>query len=475
MCLNSEAGRPCLPENYVRVLVFTLRSIGRYPHPGFTITYRDFNKPEIMKVSLVPDEEALLDLTRSTHWQNPTISRNPSVPLIDVGLYHSTLLDQSFSSPTSSNPSMPLSTGMTFNPSAVVTVSTVRPATTQVQVAHDTILSVFMTPAPEPTGTPAINPNIQANRPMKIIEHVFNVFETKAKEFVHVAMEARPHIDAQNFLSSEIAAGVRKFKDLEAISNEIITTADHIAPFHDELDSVTSSLTSDRNIPPVSSASPSGVTSQPSTSANPSTLRTVQAVRAFQITSVIIIIVALSTFIFVYLFRNPRRRADRAACAEERRRRRLYKRAARQHRWRSWLGRLRGTFVPRHVGPTAETWEEKQFIATETDSPSLSEMRRELRALRTAHTIVDGIVRAEEGRTDGSSFISRVRRVERRTRTYSGSTADSVGPPPYEESVTLVDGFQYTPNGTDSTPDSSVIDTSPRTSLYLSNSDSEKD
>ncbi|MCJ1245777.1 hypothetical protein MMC30_002981 [Trapelia coarctata] len=471
VCLNAEAARPCLPENYVRVLVFSLRSIGRYPHPGFTITYKDSDKPEILKVSLVPDDEALLDLTKSTHWHNPTISANPSVPLIDVGLYHSTLLDQSFSSPTGSNPSIPLSTSTSFTSSGAFTISAARPAATQIQVDIDVVHSVSATPAPEPTVTTSINLDLQANQPMKIIEHVFNVFETKAKELVQAAMDARPGSDAQNFLSSEITSVV---KDVESISNEIVNSGERIPPLPSALDSVTLSIKADTNVEITPSATTSDATPSPSKSPVRSTLRTDQTVRAFQITSVIIIIVLLLTFIFVYLFRNPRRRADRAARAEERRRRRLYRRAARQHKWRSWFGRLRGTFVPNHDGPTAEAWEEKQLIAVQTDGPSLREMRRELRALRNAHTVIDGIVRAEEGRTDGNSSTSRIRRVERRNRSYSESTADSV-PPTYEASVTIVNGFPYTPNGTDSTPDSSVIDTSPRTSIYLSNSDSEKD
>jgi len=470
VCVNAEAGRPCLPENYVRVLVFSLRSIGRYPHPGFTVTYKGFGKPEILKVSLVPDDEALLDLTKSNHWRNPTISANPSIPLIDVGLYHSTLLDQSFSSPTGSNPNIPLSTGTTFISSGAITLSAAQPVATQMQVGNNVFHSVSGTSAPEPTFVPSINLDLQVNQPMKIIEHVFDVFETKAKELVQAAMDARRSVNAQKFLSSEITSVI---EDVESISDETVTTGDGIPPLSSAPESATISINPEINDELAPSATTSDSTS-PSTSPVRSTLRTDQTVRAFQITSVIIIIVTLLTFVFVHLFRNPRRRADRAAHAEERRRRRLYRRAARQHKWRSWFGRLRATFVPRHDEPTAETWEEKKLVVGETSAPSLREMRRELCALRTAHTVVDRIVRAEEGRTDGNASTSRIRRAERRLRSYSGSTADSV-PPTYEESVTIVNGYPYTPNGTNSTPDSSVIDTSPRTSIYLSNSDSEKD
>ena len=469
VCLNAEPGRPCLPENYVRVLVFSLRGIGRYPHPGFTITYKDFVKPEILKFSLVPDDNALLDLTKSTHWLNPTISGNPSA-LIDVGLYHSTFLDQSFSSPTGSNPSIPLSTGATFTSSGAFTISAAQPAATQAPVDINVVHAVYTTSIPEPTFMPSMNFDLPANQPMKIIEHVFNVFETKAKQLVQAARDARPGVSAQNFLSAEITSVT---KHAESVGSETVTTGEEISPHPIAPDSMTLSINSDITAELVPPATTSSSTASTSNSPVCSTLRTDQIIRAFQITFVIVIIITLFTFVFVYLFRNPRRRADRAARAEERRRRRLYRRAARQHKWRSWFGRLRSTIVPRHDGPPAETWEEKQLIVG-TEVPSLREMRRELRALRTAHTVVDGIVRAEEGRTDRNISTSRIRRTERRTRTYSGSTADSV-PPSYEDSVTIVNGFPYTPNGTDSTPDSSVIDTSPRTSIYLSNSDSEKD
>lgn len=458
----------------MRVLVFSLRNIGRYPHPGFTITYGHFDRPEILKVSLFPDDEALLDLTKSIHWHNPTVAANPSIPLLDDRLYHSTLLEQSFLSPTSSNPSIPVSTGTTFTSSAAVTISATQPTTTQAQVDKNVVLSRSVTSVAEPTLVPIINADLQANQPTKIFEHVLNLIEAQAGEFVHAAKNAHPNLDPQHLFPSGFTSNVRKAEDARTISHEIVIASSQIPPLTNTADSNAHALNTVVDIEPKLSAVTSNAIASPSTSPSRSKLRMDQAVRAFQISAVIAIIVTLSTSIFVYLFRNPRRRADRAARVEERRRRRLYRQAARQYKWRSWFGRIRGTFVPRQLEPTAETWEEKQLIAGGT-VPALSEMRRELRALRTAHTVVDGIVRVEEGRTDGNNFRSNIRRGSRRYRSYSGSTADSVGPPTYGESLTMVNGSLYTPNGTDSTPDSSVIDTSPRTSIYLSNSDSEKD
>ena len=107
-------------------------------------------------------------------------------------------------------------------------------------------------------------------------------------------------------------------------------------------------------------------------------------------------------------------------------------------------------------------------------------MREEIYAMRTAHRVVDRIVSAEEGRAPNPSFLEKYRktRVGRRGNSFSSNRSLVSGPPAYEESegeVQVVDGFGYVPRGPICTPDSSVIDTSPRTSLYLRDSDSEKD
>ena len=109
-------------------------------------------------------------------------------------------------------------------------------------------------------------------------------------------------------------------------------------------------------------------------------------------------------------------------------------------------------------------------------------MRAELRALRNAHEIVDSMVNAEEGKNHGAITESQVSLTERRMSRFFRSNSQSSGPPSYEDSVTVVDGLQYTLSGTsltrlgtDCTPDSSVIDTSPRTSVYMGASDSEKE
>jgi hypothetical protein len=112
-------------------------------------------------------------------------------------------------------------------------------------------------------------------------------------------------------------------------------------------------------------------------------------------------------------------------------------------------------------------------------------MQDEIRALRSAHQLVEEMYDAEEGRSrlyraanrPGASLAPPVEwdavggeNTGGRRRSNSLSMY-SVPPPLYEEELegdlTVVDGFQYTPTSSsadDDTPDSSVIDCSPRMS-----------
>ncbi len=97
-------------------------------------------------------------------------------------------------------------------------------------------------------------------------------------------------------------------------------------------------------------------------------------------------------------------------------------------------------------------------------------MQAEIRQLQNAHSVVSSIVPAEEGRV---TLLG----VQRQNslpdyRSESGETE----PPAYDEydesELAVADGFQYagpgtvhyTPGGSDWTPESSVVDTSPRSS-----------
>lgn len=169
-------------------------------------------------------------------------------------------------------------------------------------------------------------------------------------------------------------------------------------------------------------------------------------------------------------FRDPRRRADRAARREERRNRKLYKRAACKHKFSKWWNRCRHQH-------SAGDYEEKREMILEQEGLLDDVMQNEIRNLRTAHDLVRDLVRAEEGRArlhiDAAAPFMPTD-LEAGLGSSSRDVAESLpsyaAPPPrYEEELagdlTVVDGFRYVPSSTDDTPESSVIDCSPRLSF----------
>ncbi|MCJ1393911.1 hypothetical protein MMC18_006787 [Xylographa bjoerkii] len=466
-CLQASQDGSCAIANYARVLVFHLLNWGAQTNPGFTITYKDLDKPEILRVSLFADPDALWDLGTSLHWQSPSFMPVPGTLTPGSEVYHSSVIDQTPGLPTVSGAVLPIQTRRVMTPLRVTT-STAYPATTQVPEAHEQLQV--------PLGwqdSGRIDHEIKSSRTLQAMGNVFDDIETKAKSLVQSTLGDIGFKRSQQIIAAtENSVGEQHAEVIEAgdVSRKTTLNAMHS----------TAPIAAKPSVePPTSLTFTIGDEDLHQLSQSHS-VRTDQAIRAFQITSLIIIIVSLSTAIGVYLFRNPRRRADRAARWEECRRRRLYASAARHHKWKSWMSRFKeATRFTRGGQPAAETWEEKQSIAVATEEASLSHMRDELRSLRIAHEVVDGIVKAEEGRSVGISHKSRVRRVERRGSSVYGSGIESMVPPPYEErdeeGDIVANGFRYSPAGTDCTPDSSVIDTSPRTSIYMRDSDSEKE
>lgn len=106
-------------------------------------------------------------------------------------------------------------------------------------------------------------------------------------------------------------------------------------------------------------------------------------------------------------------------------------------------------------------------------------MQNEIRTLRNASDLVRDLVRVEEGRARLNIYPH----PQPHYPSYSAELDAGVGsshfsdlppsyaapPPRYEEELegdlTVVDGFRYTPSNTDDTPESSIIDCSPRLSL----------
>ncbi|OCK84197.1 hypothetical protein K432DRAFT_422812 [Lepidopterella palustris CBS 459.81] len=176
------------------------------------------------------------------------------------------------------------------------------------------------------------------------------------------------------------------------------------------------------------------------------------------------------------LFAFLRRRCSSIRSRTDRRARREERRTARQYR------RARGDSDTARI----DDYEEKRGLIRAQEEILESAMQEEIRQLRAAHLVVNSLVQAEEGRAGHISPVELVAggigimaespgiQSHPLSRTNSlpdyRSDAGSMEPPAYEDdedsSDVVVDGFrEYTPSTTTVwTPESSVIDVSPRPS-----------
>lgn len=163
--------------------------------------------------------------------------------------------------------------------------------------------------------------------------------------------------------------------------------------------------------------------------------------------------------------RDPRRRAERASRREERRARCEYRRAAHRHRILSWWA----THKPRR-GSAARTtdYDEKRTLILQQEGILEAVMQNEIRNLETAAELEEGrgrshIARVEPHELDSQPSNSRLNQQQ----NYAASDY-SAPPPQYEaeldDDMMVVNGFGYTPSNTDDTPESSIVDFSPRMS-----------
>ncbi|KAL8765245.1 MAG: hypothetical protein Q9209_007638, partial [Squamulea sp. 1 TL-2023] len=189
-----------------------------------------------------------------------------------------------------------------------------------------------------------------------------------------------------------------------------------------------------------------------------------------------LVLILSSLVIWVFLrFRDPRLQADRAARREERRNKRLYRQAARQHKWKQWFCSWRHRD---HRCTPVSTWDEKRARIVEQESVLEEAMKENIRKLRNQHRTENNISAAEMGR---SIYVYDSDDSRRRSReTLPGYESEGTEPPSYEVDADrdikrVADGFRYTLADREDTPDSSVISTSPRTSRDDRDSDFGKD
>lgn len=228
-------------------------------------------------------------------------------------------------------------------------------------------------------------------------------------------------------------------------------------------------------------------------------------------TALLLIIIGGIIFLTIRQFNlfcaSPYRRAARLCSREERRNRRAYRRAAFKHAWQNWWNRYR------RPSCTAD-YEEKRTLILEQEGVLEDAMQDEIRGLRVAHEIVGDMFRAEEGRSrlyhqanmpqysrSGLIFpnasstppaptvrpnVTHLPTRYRRSSSASSQSGNSLLPPQYEQElgddIDVVDGFMYSStfssehehihrldggeaDADDATPDSSVVDCSPRMSF----------
>ena len=195
---------------------------------------------------------------------------------------------------------------------------------------------------------------------------------------------------------------------------------------------------------------------------------------------ILVLFVILSGLIIraVLKFRDPRRRAERAARWEERVTKRLYRKAACKHKWRTFWKNL----CYRKQG--SEDYEEKRQVILEQEGlldDDGSGVQKEIRTLRNASDFVRDLMQAEEGRarkvrvihhnSDGFETADLNGGAgSSRSSNYAPSYKTDVTPPPRYEAelegeMIIVDGFLYTSSISDITSESSIVDCSPRLSL----------
>ncbi|KAH9870924.1 hypothetical protein J1614_006496 [Plenodomus biglobosus] len=198
-----------------------------------------------------------------------------------------------------------------------------------------------------------------------------------------------------------------------------------------------------------------------------------------------------------------RTRTERAAAREERINAQAYRRAARQHAWRNWW---RGNWASRRKdSERIVDYEEKRALIQEQEGVLEDAMQDEIRQLRAAHNLVNALVRdAEEGRlaTRASCHCHRQqpqapysplstastypptslpeipsRPLSRTDSLPSYRSGAPTEPPNYDSeadmSEVVANGFRQYTTATRSTtsevsshwtPDSSIVDVSPRPS-----------
>lgn len=434
--------------------------------PGFTVSYKQYGRPEVLRFSTFPDIGIATSsrFGQSAHYQSP--------PLLRV---------QKATTPSSS----PILSFTSFLPST--TIPTSFPSYTQSDQVSDevhqtsqNILGLVSEPlisSPQTSNIPFIH---RVGHEIKEWCRRPGLFTSLGHGIEGLAVKTKS--SAQTFLG--IFQNIIPSPHLDmsnqplAVSKEDSNTGGIVS--HDEPDD---------NYQGTEVGSDSFYVDLPNTAS--SFLDNPISVKAIQAASVAFIIFALSGSILALVCRDPRLRAKLAAAIEENRNQRLYRHAARKRRFQNFVSRFRSkcpddeekkandlasSTVQQSYALNWTEWEKRvsmESVRYNNQEKDMYAISRDLLAFRKAHQFVDSIITTQETRQISGQFRrDRSTRRSRCQRRYSIGS-EKTAPPPYESDgedfILDADGPRYVMIGR--SPESSVISTSPRSSCVDSDSE----
>ncbi|MCJ1328408.1 hypothetical protein MMC10_005085 [Thelotrema lepadinum] len=476
LCKCSGLKEDC-GDDFESIFVLEVKGM-RGSRAGFTLTYNQHGSGQLIKISNSADW-SLMDTTAAhgSHWKAPLLE-------LQKGAMPTATLLSTFSSVFPSLTASAAPSAYTWTTGHVNTVANPSsPTTASPHIPSSPASQQSVPPAPStpPTalltvqGQEGWRHRLHTTDTVAVFEHSLSALRSKAQDAAQTLVAS---LHSMHHCSKDEGPSIiKKQGDAPNFLYDIFATP---------------SNTARATIPTPSDASmlSDSEFAEPITHDRHVTRR--QAILAFQISALATIILSFVAAMFALVRRNPRLRAEIAARHEERRNRRLYRKAACRYRWQQAFNRFKGFKVTWGRQDRGECitdgnipadhsddgidwngWHEKR-MSSENDSvvvPSTAGVREGLRELRKAHRLVDSMMSAEEGSCGIAS------RPNRHQRSWSDSgNSEKTAPPPYEEEeVYIADGMRYVRHVTGSTPDSSVIDTSSRSSMADSDSESEKD
>jgi len=217
--------------------------------------------------------------------------------------------------------------------------------------------------------------------------------------------------------------------------------------------------------------------SPPSPSPSFPTISYNDRVHSLKILGLVLVLGSLFAWVILRL-RDPRVRADHAARREERHNKLLYRRAAWSQKWKRWFCSVRHHHG-QAIGPIG-SWDEKRTRVIQQEEILEAVMKEDIRALRNSRRVFNNITAAEEGRVHFiyDSDSSEARRSRDTLPGYESDVTQPPGYETNGVncgSPTASGRFRYNMAESEDTPDSSVVSTSPRISRDGRDSDYEKD